>query len=118
MAKFRKKPGVIEAMQWDGQSIKAVHDFMGTTNVPWNVFNEAAYIPTLEGLMTASKGDWIIKGVRGEFYPCKPDIFEQAYESAEPKPRPTIEELDRILNSDDSVDIEILPDGSIRAKEN
>ena len=78
--KFRKKPVVIDAMQWDGTNIKAIHDFMGTTDVSYNTFSGTAYIPTLEGLMSASKKDWIIRGVKGEFYPCKPDIFAATYE--------------------------------------
>jgi len=75
------------------------------------------WIDTKEGGHIVCPGDWIITGVQGEHYPCKPDIFEKTYDSAERKPRPTIEELDKILNSENDVDIEILPDGSIRAKE-
>lgn len=62
MPLFRKKPVVIEAEQWLGP---------GTLE-----------IPTLEGVMTASEGDWIITGVKDERYPCKPDIFEATYEPA------------------------------------
>lgn len=74
--KFRKKPVVVEAQQWY-QGIKpiagsVIHDGNGT---PLHV-----EIKTLEGVMVANHGDWIIKGVKGEFYPCKPDIFEATYE--------------------------------------
>jgi len=77
MAKFRKKPVIIEAVQWDGENFSEIEAF--TTNVSV-VGNKRLVIPTLEGIMEASEGDWIIKGVAGEFYPCKPDIFEQTYE--------------------------------------
>lgn len=85
--KFRKKPVVIEAVHyyWDEsegvyeeEAQDAIADFMGA-NIEL-VGNEIA-IPTLEGEMYASPGDWIIKGIKGEFYPCKPDIFEATYEA-------------------------------------
>lgn len=76
--KFRKKPVVIEAIQWTGDNNGAVMDFMGQS---WlNTNPDILTIPTLQGTIAARKGDWIIKGVKGEFYPCKPDIFEQTYE--------------------------------------
>lgn len=81
MAKFRKKPVVIEAVQWNGTNSVEVARFMGESLYgEW--VNEIS-IRTLEGVMTASLGDWIIKGVNNEFYPCKPDIFEKTYESIE-----------------------------------
>lgn len=94
--KFKKLPVVIEAMQWDGTAL-------GATGVIEWAFSNREYginyscnpgpnegctgrthehfisIETLEGTITASRGDWIIKGVNGEFYPCKPDIFEKTY---------------------------------------
>jgi len=78
--KFRKKPVVIEAVQYNGDSVSAdaVMDMIGTMGVKNSP--DGLYIATLEGTMKASRGDWIIKGVAGEFYPCKPDIFEQTYE--------------------------------------
>ena len=81
--KFRKKPVVIEAVQFDGETFPG--DFLGvsTTGVSAQVSNRTISINTLEGTMTASEGDWIIKGVKGEFYPCKPDIFELTYEPVE-----------------------------------
>ena len=82
--KFRKKPVVIEAMQWKGGGdvFADIDDWMGYTSTLW--FHEdnpdVLVIPTLEGDMKASIGDWVIKGLKGEFYPCKPDIFELTYE--------------------------------------
>lgn len=88
MPKFRKKPVVIDAWLWD------------ETHATLNVLQDAGMKPgghsghamrpnectnltirTLEGSMRADKGDWIIKGVKGEFYPCKPDIFKATYEA-------------------------------------
>lgn len=85
MAKYRKIPVVIEAVQWTGDNIKEIYDFtlndknnrsITITDNP----EKAIYIETLEGTMKASEGDYIIKGVQGEIYPCKPNIFEQTYE--------------------------------------
>ncbi len=80
--KFRKKPVEIEAVQWTG-NIKEMTVFMKVSHVDC-VSEEgnrgALLIDTLEGQMTANQGDWIIKGVNGELYPCKPDIFDLTYE--------------------------------------
>jgi len=77
--KFRKKPVVIEATQWfkmgDHPQVKLRK---GSTEE-----NFSAYIPTLEGPMTVTPGDYIITGVKGEHYPCKPDIFEATYEKVD-----------------------------------
>lgn len=90
--RFRKKPVVIEAVRFDGteESAQEVLDFIGGQNlgsvfaVPHKVSGEwLVVIETLEGAVSASPGDWIIKGVQGEFYPCKPDIFEATYERVE-----------------------------------
>jgi hypothetical protein len=86
--KCRKKPVVIEAMQynWDdaGSPKEVVQDniadFIGANLI---LVGDDIIIETLEGDMVAKKGDWIIKGVQGEFYPCKPDIFAATYEVAE-----------------------------------
>jgi len=76
--KYRKKPVVIEAIQYTGANINDIARFVG--DVPnWSPDSDSYDIETLEGTMTAEHGDWIIKGVKGEFYPCKPDIFEQTY---------------------------------------
>ena len=85
MPKFRKKPVVIEAMQWDGNNVEEISQFIDT-NCDWHYGKKQQkelVINTLEGDMTADQHDWIIKGVAGEFYPCKPDIFEKTYEPAD-----------------------------------
>ena len=82
MAKFRKKPVVIEAVLWTGQNEKEVMDFLGWRNACCDE-KDGLRIHTLEGTHHASIGDWIIKGVQGEFYPCKPDIFAATYESVD-----------------------------------
>ena len=90
--RFRKRPVEIDAMQWDGsrEAIDACcqwvnagaeepildYIFFGSNDV------KDVQIATLEGYMSVSPGDWIIKGVQGEFYPCKPDIFKATYEPA------------------------------------
>jgi hypothetical protein len=82
MPKFRKKPVVIEAIQWDGNAATA-NRFLGEaygTDWEYAVHSNNILIPTLEGLMLGNVGDWIIKGIKGEFYPCKPDIFAATYE--------------------------------------
>ncbi len=81
MAMFRKKPIVIEAVQlldsaFDGDHPNDEH----VIGVVYDLVKRIAIIHTLEGTMTASIGDWIIRGVKGELYPCKPDIFEATYE--------------------------------------
>ena len=83
MAKYRKKPVVIEAIQWTGDNLKECLDFMKFSNRAHTVHKDKIIIHTLEGKMKASVGDFIIKGVSGEFYPCKPDIFEKTYEKVE-----------------------------------
>lgn len=80
MAKFRKKPVVIEAVQWTGNNREEMEKFIPNTILAKKNVEEELAIGTLEGVMTASKNDWIIKGVHGEYYPCKPDIFEKTYE--------------------------------------
>jgi hypothetical protein len=88
MAKYRKKPVVIEAIQWDGtiDTLGQIELFMHegpSADYTKGNKNPTIIIPTLEGDMIANVGDWIIKGVKGEFYPCKPDIFEKTYEKVE-----------------------------------
>ena len=81
--KFRKKPVVIEAVQWLGTNADEIFDFCGgEKNMGWDN-NKGLCIFTFEGVHRANAGDWIIKGVKGEFYPCKPDIFEATYEAVE-----------------------------------
>ena len=83
MPKFRKKPVVIEAEQFTEENKDRAFRFITCTACPTfnSVMVPEIIIQTLEGEMTASLGDWIIKGIQGEFYPCKPDIFEATYEA-------------------------------------
>lgn len=78
--KFRKKPVVIEAIQWIGYNPSEILEFCkGSASYDRNYSEMTIY--TLEGKHIASLGDWIICGVKGECYPCKPDIFEATYEA-------------------------------------
>jgi hypothetical protein len=82
---YKKKPVIIEAMQFTRDSWEELIEFTNGKATSFNksLILEDAYIcniQTLEGLMTATEGDFIIRGVKGEFYPCKPDIFEQTYD--------------------------------------
>lgn len=79
MARFRKKPVEIEAVQWTGSNADEVFGFCNG-KISWGAIIGTLDIRTLEGIMTANENDWIIKGIHGEFYPCKPDIFEKTYE--------------------------------------
>jgi hypothetical protein len=86
--KFRKKPVIIEAVKFDGMNAMEINLFTGGLSDPTDdSFGHSRWsekklrIPTLEGVMIANAGDWIIKGVKGEFYPCKPDIFEDTYDA-------------------------------------
>jgi len=81
---FRKKPVVIDAMLWDGSvgSANAIVKWIGDgARFHQGTGGEQIAIPTLEGVMSARSGDWIIRGVQGEFYLCKPDIFSATYEA-------------------------------------
>lgn len=95
LPRFRKKPVEIDAVQWTGENVNEVLEFC-YADERWKEGIESEYvggpgighvpslgelsIPTLEGTMTASAGDWIIRGVKGELYPCKPDIFVATYD--------------------------------------
>lgn len=85
MPKFVKKPVVIEACQFDGANITEIENFVGKKLPTVISSNEDTQlvVSTLEGDMKASKGDWIIKGVNGEFYPIKSEIFFKTYEKVE-----------------------------------
>ena len=89
MAKYRKKPVVIKAVQFfdNAESITNISNFIGNAflvKVDYKKPDKPVIpIATLEGVMTASVGDYIVKGINGEFYPCKPDIFEKTYEFVE-----------------------------------
>lgn len=89
--KYRKRPVIIEAIQYTGYNFSEIESFCLSPGardscaemrqVRDDVY--ACFITTLEGEHCASNGDFIIKGIKGEFYPCKPDIFEATYEAAE-----------------------------------
>lgn len=80
--KFRKKPVVIEAFRYNLDSRPDwFSDKVSTNDII--TYPPSCLIKTLEGLMTAHKGDWVIQGVEGEIYPCKPDIFEATYDKVE-----------------------------------
>ncbi len=88
--KFRKKPVVVEAVQYTGtpESARAVIDLTRGTHTPASIERDGedvrrVSIATLEGAMWVSVGDWVIKGVAGECYPCKPDVFAPTYELVE-----------------------------------
>jgi hypothetical protein len=94
MVRYRKKPVEIDAVKWTGENHREMFDFLTNytkTDKPLEVTGDNFYIDhskveggliikTLEGEHLASIGDYVIKGVKGEFYPCKPDIFELTYE--------------------------------------
>ena len=82
MGMYRKKPVVIEARQYDGSNGTKLLAWVGGSELEEGFTDDYIEIKTLEGTMRADKGDWIIKGVKGEFYPCKPDIFAATYEPA------------------------------------
>lgn len=91
-AKYRKKPVVIEAAHWHGSATSADQVIAwaiergvgpGMRYISSRIVGPCIDIPTSEGTMSASPGDWIIKGVAGEFYPCKPEIFAATYEPVE-----------------------------------
>lgn len=143
--KYRKKPVVVEATQWfkngdhpkDGVGEAAVDPIFGTTykrlegavvrffRTPgsWNQIcehckikmDDHGWIDTLEGGHKVCPGDFIITGIKGENYPCKPDIFAATYDVVN-ETLPTIDELEAILNSENDAEIVIHPDGSISAK--
>ena len=96
MAKFRKKPVVIEAIQWtnhagnfsqilewSGSKVTSASPLIWEQTEKEPIGSFCLEVKTLEGVMLARLNDWIIKGVNGEFYPCKPDIFSKTYEPVE-----------------------------------
>ncbi len=74
--KYTKKPVQIEAIEYTHENLREVMSFVGVCQIT----DIGLYIPTLEGKMLARPGDYIIKGVEGEFYPCKPQIFKATYD--------------------------------------
>ncbi len=80
MPKYRKRPVVVEAHQLTLENQLKLYDWIGIKNRKTLWEDGEIDIFTLEGTMRANVGDWIIRGVQGEFYPCKPEIFEATYE--------------------------------------
>lgn len=80
--KYRKKPIVVEAIRWTGKNQTEIDKFCGM-KVVWSKNKKTFLVLTLEGTKLATMGDYIIKGVNGEFYPCKPDVFAKTYERVE-----------------------------------
>ena len=94
--RYRKKPVVIDAIKWTGDNLRAVICFTdgppdtrsSHASMMWETYEDLVHreglkICTLEGTMNADVGDYIIRGVKGEFYPCKPEIFAATYEPAD-----------------------------------
>ena len=83
--KYKTKPCEIEAIKWDGNNFKEIIEFTNGKSRMELMFsgNYELVIETLEGGMIAANDDFIIKGLRGEFYPCKPDVFHKKYEEVE-----------------------------------
>ena len=84
MAQFRKKPVVIEAIQWSGSNWHEMYEFAGHT--VYTADHDGLVVlrvKTLEGEVQAPPGHWLIRGVQGEFYPCDPNIFEATYEAVD-----------------------------------
>lgn len=83
MTKFRKKPVVIDAVQWTGDLLDAETITVFANGDPVGFQGDNLVVYTLEGNMLASPGDWLIRGVKGELYPCKPDIFAATYDAVD-----------------------------------
>lgn len=77
---FVKKPVKVQAVRWTGDNYEELADFVGHIRFVYSLDKDSVIIETLEGDHYARKGDWIIRDVNGEFYPCKPDIFKKTYE--------------------------------------
>ena len=81
--KYRKRPVVIDAVQWTGTNGLTIAAFMGEPFPDDAHTTDTPIIHTLEGDLTASVGDYIIRGIKGEFYPCRADIFEATYDAVD-----------------------------------
>lgn len=85
VGRYRKKPVEIDAIQWTGANIEEIWDAFGAGQIYGptpDLGRDFLEIDTLEGRMRANNGDWIIRGVKGELYPCRDDIFTATYEPA------------------------------------
>lgn len=86
--RFRAKPCQIEAVQWNGNNVVDILDLTNFTAACCEFEGRRCVeIKTLEGIMRGEVGDWIVKGLKGEFYPVKPDIFAMKYEAVESETR-------------------------------
>ena len=74
---YKKKPVTVAAVKWNGFNLQEIREF---TNNEAMIKNDVLIIPTLEGTMAAEIGSYIIRGIKGEYYPCRGDIFENTYE--------------------------------------
>lgn len=84
---YRKKPVEVQAMQVTDDTFVEAVKWMRKEGAGFNLTMDGTLtVETLEGPLNVSPGDWLIRGVKGEFYPCKSDVFEMTYEPAEPKP--------------------------------
>ena len=84
MGQYRKRPVVIEAIRFVGSNFADVIEFTGyKADFGQDQYHDTIVIETLEGDMEAQAGDWIIRGVKGELYPCKPDVFDLTYEAVD-----------------------------------
>lgn len=82
MGKYRKKPVIISAIQFTGENSEEIGHFASLA-AKVTGREKQLRIKTLEGMLKVSPGDWVIRGVQGEYYPCKPEIFEETYERVE-----------------------------------
>lgn len=99
MAQYRKKPVIVEAVQYDGANAVEIIEFTNREAFKNGGKSDYLTIQTPEGDMIATTGDWIIKGIKGEFYPCKPDIFEATYEAVSSE-----EKIDETTTEDTTLD--------------
>lgn len=85
MPTYRKRPVEITAVRWDGENWEEVLAAFPEvpTDVAWDIDSHSLIVRTLEGRMRCAQGDWLIRGVKGEFYPCKDDIFQSTYEAVD-----------------------------------
>ena len=91
--KYRKKSVVVDVVRWDGSNLSEIEKFLVKSFLGYRILSDSAWqvgkgipvteiaIETIDSVAKAVNGDYIIKGVQGEFYPCKPDIFEATYEA-------------------------------------
>lgn len=118
--RFRKKPVEVDAIQYTAETCLEIHKWMGVEHQQYGdtkpCGKDHIYIETLEGLMRAQPGDWVIKGVNGEFYPCKNDIFRKTYDQIPEPVKPQIKGLLQMYNEelfDRRNELESLPQADV-----